>query len=306
MKLRIWSWVCGGLIVVAVLILLVVVYREWFATEPCGMESRSTTLRNLFLVVGGLIAIVIATWRNLISHHGLLNERFQRGSEMLGSPVLSVRLGGIYALQRLAEDELKQYHVQVMRLLCAFVRNPTKDEDDKTKPPGTEKEPNIKDYKVREDVQEAMTAIGARSDAAVELEKKADPPFLPDLSGAYLPFVRLFKANLTDADLTDAKFFPANLTVQDQEKSKKLKLSSAGADLAGTNFSNAFLTVADLTRVHLSGTNLTGTQLAGVKSLTQRQLDQACANPENPPNLSNLRDPATDLPLEWRGKPCRK
>ena len=206
MKLRIWSWVCGGLIVVAVLILLVVVYREWFATEPCGMESRSTTLRNLFLVVGGLIAIVIATWRNLISHHGLLNERFQRGSEMLGSPVLSVRLGGIYALQRLAEDELKQYHVQVMRLLCAFVRNPTKDEDDKTKPPGTEKEPNIKDYKVREDVQETMTAIGARSDVAVELEKKADPPFLPDLSGAYLPFVRLFKANLTDADLGNEAF----------------------------------------------------------------------------------------------------
>ena len=48
---------------------------------------------------------------------------------MLGSEVLSVRLGGIYALQRLAEEEPKQYHVQIMRLFCAFVRNPTKDED---------------------------------------------------------------------------------------------------------------------------------------------------------------------------------
>ena len=56
--------------------------------------------------------------------------------------------------------------------------------------------------------------------------------------------------------------------------------------------------------MHLSETNLTGTQLAGVKSLTQRQLDQACANPENPPKLSGLRDAETGEPLEWRGKPC--
>ena len=44
---------------------------------------------------------------------------------MLGSEVLSVRLGGIYALQRLAEEWPDQYHIQIMRLFCAFVRLPT-------------------------------------------------------------------------------------------------------------------------------------------------------------------------------------
>ena len=62
----------------------------------------------------------------------LLNERYQTGAEMLGNETLSVRLGGIYALQRLAEEYPHQYHLQVMRLFCAFVRNPTADEDYET------------------------------------------------------------------------------------------------------------------------------------------------------------------------------
>ena len=37
-------------------------------------------------------------------HRDLRNKRYQESSEMLGSDVLAVRLAGIYALQRLAED----------------------------------------------------------------------------------------------------------------------------------------------------------------------------------------------------------
>ena len=39
---------------------------------------------------------------------------------MLGSQVLSVRLGGIYALARLAREYPEEYHVQIMRLLLCF------------------------------------------------------------------------------------------------------------------------------------------------------------------------------------------
>ena len=44
---------------------------------------------------------------------------------MLGSEQLSVRLGGIYALARLAREDPGDYHTQIMSLLCAFIRNPT-------------------------------------------------------------------------------------------------------------------------------------------------------------------------------------
>lgn len=70
---------------------------------------------------------------------------------MLGNDVFSVRLGGIYALRRLAEEHPEQYHIQAMQLLCAFVRNPTKDE----------KEQSGDDPKPRQDVQVALDAVCA-------------------------------------------------------------------------------------------------------------------------------------------------
>ena len=42
---------------------------------------------------------------------------------MLGSGLLAVRLGGIYALDRLARDHPGDYHTQIMRLFCAFVHH---------------------------------------------------------------------------------------------------------------------------------------------------------------------------------------
>ena len=107
----------------------------------------------------------------------------------------------------------------------------------------------------------------------------------------------LFKANLTDAVLTDARFYPENLTVQEQYKNAELLM--AGAYLQGANLSNAFLTGADLTcadlfanlsNTVLVGANLTDAFLSSAKGLTQDQLGQACADPDHPPNVGELRD----------------
>ena len=106
---------------------------SWRFWEELGddEESLSTTVRNLGLVIAGAIALPLAIWRSIVAQRqastaqrDLLNQRYQQGAEMLGSEVLTVRLGGIYALQRLAEEHPKQYHIQIMRLLCAFMRHP--------------------------------------------------------------------------------------------------------------------------------------------------------------------------------------
>ena len=95
------------------------------------MESHATTIRNVGLVAGGGVALLFAFWRSVVSERrseterrqadtaqqGLLNERYQKGVEMLGSEILTVRLGGIYALQRLAEENPRLYHTQVVRSL---------------------------------------------------------------------------------------------------------------------------------------------------------------------------------------------
>ena len=93
---------CAAIATVAiVMVVLLIMFWEWLN----GGESASTTIRNIALVAAGLIALLLAIWRAVVAElqantaqQGLLNERYQKGAEMLGSDVLSVRLGGIYAL----------------------------------------------------------------------------------------------------------------------------------------------------------------------------------------------------------------
>ena len=136
-------------------------FWEWLRGGPGSVESGSTTIRNLGLIIAGVIALPLAIWRSIVAQRqantaqqNLLNERYQQGAEMLGSEVLAVRLGGIYALERLAEEHPEQYHVQIVRLFCAFVRHPTNDERTEADSDVEREEPRL-----REDVQTVMTAI---------------------------------------------------------------------------------------------------------------------------------------------------
>lgn len=124
----------GVCVMLIALSLLIAVIAVWIKS-PAGLSA----IRDYGLLIAAIVAFPLGFWRSRVaerqadaargqvetSEQGLLNERYQRGTEMLGSDVLAVRLGGIYALQRLAKDHPEAYHVQVMRLLCAFVRNPT-------------------------------------------------------------------------------------------------------------------------------------------------------------------------------------
>ena len=122
-------WIAGIVLVLVTSLSLAWCYWEELRGDQ---ESLSATVRNVGVVIGGVIAILFAVWRSIVAARqattaqlGLLNERYQKGAEMLGSKVLAVRLGGIYALARLARDHSGDYHTQIMSLLCAFVRNPT-------------------------------------------------------------------------------------------------------------------------------------------------------------------------------------
>ena len=87
--------VTGGLSVAAVVVLaLVVMFWDWLSDG----ESGSTTVRNVALVLAGVVALPVAIWRSVVAdrqaktaQQGLLNERYQKAAEMLGSDVLSVR-----------------------------------------------------------------------------------------------------------------------------------------------------------------------------------------------------------------------
>lgn len=292
--------------IVAVLVVAVcfsVNHWEW-------LRSNANTIRVIALVVGGVIAIMLALWRSMIAERqaratqsqsdtaqlSLLNERYQKGAEMLGNKVLAARLGGIYALRRLAEEYPQEYHVQIMRLFCAFVRRPTE--------LGAEGKPSL-------DVQDTMEAIAfcSKNNAELEINLNFAGADLRGISWHHFADVSLVGANVSSADLSTSfvapevnlsEIFAMNVNLSDTYlmNVKLCKAFLMSADLTG-----AHLNDADLSEAFLKGAILTKADLRGVRGLTQAQIDDARADPNNPPNLEGVRDTETKKYLTWQGEP---
>ena len=252
-----WDWaVWVVLIAVVVAVGPSLAFDNWDVLHDDDKDSVITTIRNLALIIGGIIAVLLAIWRSKVAEsqadtaqQSLLNERYQKGAEMLGNEVLSVRLGGIYALERLAAEHPQQYHVQVMKLLCAFARQPTKDKDYQRRL----KEHNANPRNLplpREDVMAAIDAIGSRDETRIEIEKRHD--FKLNLMGTDLSHAQIGDANLSgamlnDANLTNTNIFSANLS---------------GVFLHRTVMKDAELTNIDFTDARAWGVDLTNAKVS--------------------------------------------
>ena len=291
------------IILVAVLTLSILFWDSW-----SGKESDGMAIRNPVLVITAIAALPLAIWRSKVAERqaktaqrqaetaqrGLMNERYQEGAEMLGSEILSVRLGGIYALARLAREHPEDHHTQIMRLFCAFVRHPVGEPVEAALPikgstPATkfnsgQDEADDEDsvdrpLRVREDVQAVMTSVGECSEAQIKTEEREK--YRLDLRDAKLKSVRLVDADLNHTNLPNADLTSAVLV------GAKLK----GAYLNGANFENANLLRADLT----------GAVMRRWKGLTQEQINQAMADKADRPKLEGAIDADTGEQLKWLG-----
>ena len=288
--------------------------QEYLRTFWCWLrdgESGSNTIRNLSLVLVAIIGLPLAIGRSILAQRqaetaqrSLLNERYQKGAEMLGSEMLPVRLGGVHALAHLAREHPGEYHSKIMSLLCAFACNPP-DSDE------------AQEEELRADVQAVMEAISARNKAQIKEENH-----ILKLSGAFLEKVTISDGNLAGlfldrASLKGAFLYGTNLSGAIMFFASLEKADLGGADLQYAQLSNADLTnaslyTADLRNADLCDANLTGTDLRkanlggaylkGCKGLTQEQIDQAVAPSNMPPNLEGVVDADIGIPLVWRGR----
>lgn len=308
--------------VLAMIALLVIADSwEWLQKNADGNtrtgETNSETLRNVGLLVGAGIGLIVAVWRSRVAERqaataerGLSNERYQQAAGMLGSATLAVRLAGIYALRKLAQEHRENYHVQVMVLLCAFVRHPTETGDRQAVPPDGTAAPEL-----RADVQAVMDAFhkGTRTENIVAFERERN--FHPDLINAHLEQADLREANLTNAILMDAKLknvllWDANLEGADLTDADLTDADLKGADLTDVNLEGADLTDANLTdanledsvlaRAILTETLLWNAKLEDVRGLTQVQIDAADHEMSGPLGLEGAYDADTGEPLKWR------
>ena len=134
-----------GALVVALMSAPLVIWRSWVAHKDYKVKEQGHITDRINKAVEGLGAEKTV---KQIAEDGTAREFTQ--------PNLEVRIGAIYALERIAQDSLRD-HIQIMEILCAYIReNAPASNSNRDKP--------------RTDIQIALTVIGRRSNNQVAIE----------------------------------------------------------------------------------------------------------------------------------------
>ena len=238
---------------------------------------RTTLLQGLAGIV--VVAGAVATWRQVqISREGQITDRLTRAVDQLGSTNTDIRIGGIYALERIAKNSPND-RTTIQFQLGAFVRNHARwpDTEDGQHPAATV-DVHLPLMQVRApDIWAAMAVLSRRLPI-----KDEQPLYLSrvDLRGfrlddARLPGVQMRHTNLACARLPEAQLDRSDLTKAD------LRLAHLeGAQLTGAKLSSACLQGARLGHADLCGADLSDAILDDKTVLTGARANDATIWPD--------------------------
>ncbi|WP_232794233.1 MULTISPECIES: pentapeptide repeat-containing protein [Pseudofrankia] len=255
------------------------------AKADARTAAAATTRLGIMTLAAGLIAFAGVTLnlretrqaneltrkRDRDTHLRELDEqrtsRYTQAITQLGSVTLDIRLGGIYALARLAKDSPDDQPT-VVEVLSAFVRTRSTDPGLRPLPPADGQDPPPRPAPdIRTAVQILARLPGLDDVPRADLDG-ADLAGPASLARLVLTNADLRNVVLSGADLTGARLDGANLT------GATLGANLAYARLEGANLTGASLYGANLTGARLDGANLTGASLYGA-NLTGARLDGA-------------------------------
>jgi len=257
--------------------------QELIQLQKDLINAENNARTTLAQIIGGLVLLLglYATFKNVrVTEEGKLTERFSKAVELLGNDKLDIRLGGIYALERIARDSLKD-HWTVVEVLTAFIREQSRRAYKGHIPNSNESSSSVNviedDFILREDIQVALTVISRRKWGGQEFPRQEI-----NLMQAFLGRAVLFEANLKNANL-----FKTNLTQSILYKADLRKAMLADAVLIGANLSYANLSGANLDHAELHGADLR-TSIG----LTLEQLSKAIITSKTmiPPELEEQRN----------------
>lgn len=244
----------GGIVVlvVGVGILGVKWAPEWLASTD-GLEGKEKAaevgrVRTATLtVLAGAIATTGAVLTGLsyrLSRQGQVTERFTRAVEQLGHDKTEVKVGAIYALERIARDSSVD-HGPIVEVLTAYVREhaPWLGTENETRSSG---EPDFP-RRPEPDVQAALTVLARRNsdndDPRVQVRLSRTDLRGASLRGGDFKNARfrgahLEGARLEGADFENAKFHHAHLENADFQEDRDMGLPAA--ILKGAEFDEAW------------------------------------------------------------------
>ncbi|MGW6688667.1 pentapeptide repeat-containing protein [Streptomyces sp. NPDC054961] len=241
--------------------------RRRHAAGPGSGGGPSSRLSLLILSLPGLAAVaaLLFTWLQVsqsgkelrIAEEGQITNRFNVAIGNLGSSSVDVRLGGIYALQRIMNDSPRD-QATVVSVLSAYVR----------------RHAPVPTPAPMADISAAMNVLVRRrpegDKGVVELDLshtdlRSWKPSLPykeatiHLQGTVLTGADLSDVNLTGADLSEASLDKVNLSRADLSFASLTGAALDEAQLRDTGFWDADLTGAVLCAVRTGCADLTGT-----------------------------------------------
>lgn len=200
-----------------------------------------------------------------------ITDRYTAAVGNLGEDKMDVRLGGIYALQRIMQDSRRDQPT-IANVLATYIRTHA------AKPPA-------KGQDVPADVHAALTVLATRDTF------RDDGTFLLDLHDAKLPNITLRdgraalrQANLGGVDLRGADLSRADLRIADLNGANLNGANLNGADLNGAGLGDADLRDADLNGADLRDAYVLNADLRGTDlrdtNLTKQQVAAAVTDRE--------------------------
>ncbi len=231
--------------------------------------------------------------------------------EEVTEPNLEVRIGGIYALERIARDNL-DYHIQIMEILTAYVRenakatdaedfpepdweplpvNPSQAEIDAHKAASIERfggqyfedhsvaffhtkaKKWANELTIKSDIQAALSVIGRRSPRQIAQEK-ADTRQRKEGYQLDLRKTNLQGADISDQEFSGAKLQGARLEGAQMHGTRLAETNLIEARLEGASLSGARMEGAHLSNARLEGAYLFGARLDGA-NLSRARLNAA-------------------------------
>lgn len=215
----------GVLFILALIAITLILIETIFPFVTNEAPAVSLGLGTMFVALLGAPFVI---WRSVVAQktldatmHGQVTDRINKAVEGLGAekiiknsgedvsvPNMEVRIGSILALERIAKENL-DFHIQVMEILCAYVRENSHLRPTQLSPHErlSTANPSQAGYTTEEaaerikrileidqdtwewknelqcsnDIQAAITALGRRSAAQISVEKSSEPRFVFDL-----------------------------------------------------------------------------------------------------------------------------
>ncbi|MFB8757582.1 pentapeptide repeat-containing protein [Streptomyces nigra] len=246
------------------------------------LKAVNDVRTTLLQVVGGLVVLfgAYATWRQLrVSQDGLraaqegyVTDRFSRAVDQLGSDKLDVRVGGLHALWRIAEQSARDREA-VISIQAAYLRTHLPWPPAGPEAPAADAPINdIAPLETRSaDAQVALTGLGVlcrrREQSWVNLSitdlRRADCDGLwfPEVNfdRACMEAAGFYRANLTQASLVSVNLRHADLTTAVLRRARCVLADLRAAKLVQTDLRDADFTETDLREANLRKADAHGT-----------------------------------------------